>query len=271
MNTSITESKQGFSLVPQTLGEAMELAKIIADSDLAPKDYRGKPGNVLIAVQMGQEVGLSPMAAIQSIAVINGKPSLYGDVGKAILLSNGCQIEEDDVVLIKKNGYGRCKITRKGHLPCERTFSIESAKTAGLWGKPGPWIQYPERQMAWRAFWFAARDIASDLLKGLSGMEEVQDYQPEKVVQGEIVPKEKIYLSDAVFAEQLPKWKKAVENGKKDVENLIIWIETKGTFLTESQFATINTWTVTPAPQTVENEVIQASDNSDFLNSYEEG
>src|SRR4030067_949010 len=77
-----------FSLVPQNLREAMELSKLIADSDLAPKDYRGKPGNVLIAVQMGQEVGLSPMTAIQSIAVINGKPSLYGDVGKAILLNS---------------------------------------------------------------------------------------------------------------------------------------------------------------------------------------
>ncbi|MFZ2541105.1 MAG: hypothetical protein WAW75_04945, partial [Gallionella sp.] len=45
--------RESFSLVPKTLNEAMELAKIIADSDLAPKDYKGKPGNVLISVQMG--------------------------------------------------------------------------------------------------------------------------------------------------------------------------------------------------------------------------
>jgi hypothetical protein len=167
--------RESFSLVPKDLGQAMELAKIIADSDLAPKDYKGKPGNVLIAVQMGAEVGLSPMAAIQSIAVINGKPSLYGDVGKAILLRNGFTIEELDTKKIKALGYASCTINRPGHPPCTRTFSIEDAKVAGLYQKAGPWSTYPERQMAWRAFWFAARDIGADVLKGLAGAEEVAD------------------------------------------------------------------------------------------------
>ena len=164
-----------FSLVPKDLSEAMQLAKLIAESDLAPKDFRNKPGNVLIAVQMGAEIGLSPMSAIQSIAVINGKPSLYGDVGKAILLSNGFVIEEDGAETIKAKGFATCKITRQGHPPCIRTFGIDDAKKAKLWDKDGPWKQYPERQMAWRAFWFAARDIGADVLKGLAGAEEVVD------------------------------------------------------------------------------------------------
>lgn len=172
-----------FSLVPKDLTEAMSLAKLIAESDLAPKDYKGKPGNVLIAVQMGQEVGLSPMAAIQSIAVINGKPSLYGDVGKAILLSNGFIIEEAGAEEIKEKGFATCKITRPGHPPCIRTFGIDDAKKAKLWDKEGPWKQYPERQMAWRAFWFAARDIGADVLKGLMGAEEVVD-----IVEKDITP-----------------------------------------------------------------------------------
>ena len=173
-----------FSLVPKDLSEAIQLAKLIAESDLAPKDYRNKPGNVLIAVQMGQEVGLSPMAAIQSIAVINGKPSLYGDVGKALLLSNGLTIDETDIKDIKTCGYATCTITRPGHPVCTRTFGIDNAKTAKLWGKEGPWTTNPERQMAWRAFWFAARDIASDILKGLAGAEEVADY-----IEKDITPK----------------------------------------------------------------------------------
>lgn len=176
------QQRPAFSLLPQNLTEAMKLAELMASSDLVPKDYRGKPGNVLIAVQMGQEVGLGPMAAVQSIAVINSKPGLYGDAGKAILLKHGCQIEEDDIALVKTNGRGRCKITRPGHPPCERTFSIDNAKTAKLWGKEGPWTQYPERQMAWRAFWFAARDVASDLLKGLGGAEEFIDLPPEREI-----------------------------------------------------------------------------------------
>lgn len=62
----------------------------------------------------------------------------------------------------------------------ERTFSMEDARTAGLWGKEGPWKTYPYRQMAWRAFWFAARDAAADLLKGLDGVEALVDIAPER-------------------------------------------------------------------------------------------
>ena len=204
-----------FSLVPSSLKEAMQLAELIANSDLAPKDYKGKAGNVLIAVQMGQEVGLSPMAAIQSIAVINGKPSLYGDVGKAILLRNGFQIDEFDTKKIKQAGYASCRITRPDGQVCERTFTIEDAKQAGLWEKAGPWTTYPERQMAWRAFWFAARDIASDVLKGLSGAEEVSDLPPK-----DITPKADEYrtgterLRDFVVTTTLEEVKKAISEAE---------------------------------------------------------
>lgn len=230
---TIQPRASAFSLVPQTLGQAMELAKLIADSDLAPKDYRGKPGNVLIAVQMGQEVGLTPMSAIQSIAVINGKPGLYGDVGKAILLDNGFVIEEDDIEVIKKTGKGRCRITRPGHPPCERTFSIENAKTAGLWAKSGPWTNYPERQLAWRAFWFAARDIAADVLKGLHGAEEIRDIEPRDITpmaQPQTLSAPEAY-SDKKFNENFPAWEKLIVTGKKTADEIIatVGIGTKGT------------------------------------------
>ena len=251
-----------FSLVPKDLGQAMELAKIIADSDLAPKDYRGKHGNVLIAVQMGAEVGLSPMASIQSIAVINGKPSLYGDVGKAILLSNGFVIEEDDTETIKKQGFASCKITRKGRPPCVRTFSLENAKVAGLAGKAGPWSTYPERQMAWRAFWFAARDIAADVLKGLSGAEEVIDYiditpknESINAVTGEITGKREEKKPEPIpqveFDKQKAKFQASIVTGKKTHQAVIAWINAQGLgYLTEAMLVEINSW---PAPKPAEN------------------
>lgn len=178
---AVQRTAQAFSLAPRNLTEAMEFSKLMASSELVPKNFKGKPGDVLIAVQMGAEVGLAPMAAIQNIAVINGKPGIYGDAGKAILLAAGVTIEEDDTELIQKNGMARCRITRQGRPPVERTFSIENAKTAGLWNKEGPWRSYPYRQMAWRAFWFAARDAASDLLKGLGGAEELVDIEPREI------------------------------------------------------------------------------------------
>ena len=200
MTTAIEVRQEAFSLTPSSLGEAMKLAELIANSDLAPRDYKGKPGNVLIAVQMGAEVGLSPMVAIQTIAVINGRPSLFGDSGKAILLSHGCIIEEDGAAKVRETGVGRCKITRPGHPPVERTFSKDDAKQAGLLGKDGPWKQYTERMLAWRAFWFAARDAAADLLKGLQGAEEVRDMPGERNMGVADVVQDKAETARAMLA-----------------------------------------------------------------------
>ena len=184
--TSLSPVVKSFSMVPQTLADAMQLAKMIAESDLAPKDYKGKPGNVLIAMQMGAEMGIPPLRSIQNIAVINGRPSIYGDLGKEQLHKGGCRIEERDMKEVKTSGEGWCKVTRPdGSPPTIRTFSIDNAKEAGLWGKAGPWTQMPYRMLAWRAFWFAARDGASDMLHGFAGAEEVRDYVDTAAVADE--------------------------------------------------------------------------------------
>lgn len=240
-------SKQAFSLAPASLSEAMEFAKMMADSEMVPKSFRGKPGDVLIAVQMGSEVGLQPMASIQNIAVINGKPGIYGDAGKAILQSKGCILDEDDIEIVKKNGRARCKITRPGWPPVERTYSIENAKVAGLWNKEGPWKTNPERQMAWRAFWFAARDVASDLLKGLGGAEELRDYKAAQEINmgaAEVVvePKKVTELPaypDEQFEVDLPGMTKAIKAGKRGPDFFIGTLSQSYT-LSAEQKAAIN-------------------------------
>lgn len=166
-----------FATMPTTVAECIKLSEMIAASDLAPKNFKEKPGNCYIAIQMGAEVGLSPMQAIQNICVINGRPTIYGDMGKALLLSKGCRIDERDIKDIRSSGEAVCTITRlDGKRKATRTFSMDDAHTAKLTKKEGPWQTDPYRMLAWRAFWFCARDVAADLLHGLAGVEEVRDY-----------------------------------------------------------------------------------------------
>lgn len=164
-----------FSLVPRNFQEALEFGKLMASSDLVPKDYRGKPGNVLVAVQMGADVGLSPMQAVQNIACINGRPALWGDAMLAVVQAHPacCGVHE---TYDAETQTAICEVERKGRPMVSRTFSAEDAKRANLWGKQGPWTQYPQRMLQMRARGFALRDAFPDALRGLASAEEVEDY-----------------------------------------------------------------------------------------------
>lgn len=167
------DRQQIFSFTPTSLKEAMEYAKVIAESELVPKDYRGKPGNVLVAVQMGMEVGLKPLQAIQNIAVINGRPSLWGDALLALIRAHE---SFESILEEQSDAQAICTVKRKGEPEKTVTFSMEDAKRAGLSGKEGPWRTYPKRMMQMRARAFALRDTWPDVLKGISVAEEVNDY-----------------------------------------------------------------------------------------------
>ncbi len=160
-------------LNPANLHEALEMAGVLCKSSLIPKDFQGNAGNVLVAIQWGMELGLAPMQALQSIAVINGRPSLWGDAVIALCKAHPVcewvrEYEEDGVAV--------CVTQRRGDPePVERRFSMDDAKRAGLLGKAGPWTQYPRRMLQMRARSWCLRDAYPDLLRGMAVAEEQQD------------------------------------------------------------------------------------------------
>lgn len=176
-NVATLPQKQSFSLTPQTLDEAMQFAGMMSKSNIVPKDYQGNPGNVLVAVQWGMELGLQPLQAMQNIAVINGRPSIWGDAMLAIVRGSGLleSIKED----ISETG-AVCTIKRRGEDAVSREFTIDDAKRAGLYGKQGPWQQHPKRMMQMRARAFALRDVFPDVLRGVNIAEEARDMPVEK-------------------------------------------------------------------------------------------
>jgi len=167
-----------FQIVPQNVSEAMELAKMIAGSDLAPRDYKDKPGNVLIAIQMGAEVGLAPMQAVQNIAVINGRPSVWGDALLAIV-----QVHPDYEWIKEEQTEteATCIIKRRNHDPHTVVFGLKDAVAAGLDKKPGTWQNYRRRMLQMRARGWALRDRFADATKGLIIIEEAADMEPEQI------------------------------------------------------------------------------------------
>jgi hypothetical protein len=183
------------------MAEAMQFSETLAASSMVPRQYQGKPQDILVCVQWGLELGLAPMQALQNIAVINGKPSVYGDAAMALVQASS--VCEDVQEFFEGEGTANpiavCIAKRRGRTPVTVRFSVEDAKRAGLWGKQGPWTQYPKRMMAMRARGFALRDAFADVLKGLITAEEAQDYPTEQAPR-DITPAKPANPLDAIAA-----------------------------------------------------------------------
>ena len=189
MSTEIsTVQPRGLAL--DTFEDAFRFSKLVATSDFAPKDFRGKPESCLLAIQHGAELGLSPMQSLQSIAVVNGRPSVYGDTALAVCKGSPvCEWVRETIEGEGEHMIAVCQAKRRGDAqPVESRFGVSEAKKAGLWGKQGPWTQYPRRMLQMRARGFALRDAFPDVLRGLVTAEEAADYthvetEPVRVTQ----------------------------------------------------------------------------------------
>lgn len=173
-----------FNLVPQSMTEAIEFSKIIAASELCPKEYQGKYQSVMIAMMMGAELGITTMQSLQNIAVINGRPSMWGDLVIGLVYASKilASINERDPQECSKKDEGRCEVLRKGQPESVvRTYSYQMAIDAGLIKRARedmPWRTNKGRMLQMRARAWALRDTFPDVLKGLQIREEVDDYPP---------------------------------------------------------------------------------------------
>lgn len=191
----IALNKNGLQLA--TLDDLWRFSQYVVKSGFAPKGM-DKPESVLIAIEMGFEVGLSPMAALQNTAVVNGRPTIYGDAALALVRGSGLleSYSETPVGEAGKDSFGYCiTAKRKGdNSTYSETFTVADAKQAGLWGKSGPWSQYPARMLKFRARGFLLRDAFGDVLKGMRTFEEVRDYVDADVeVVAEKPKKQKLF------------------------------------------------------------------------------
>jgi len=170
-------------LMPRSLQEKVEMAKYLAQSGLMPGGLQ-TPAQVLVALQMGHELGLSPMIAVNNIAVINGRPSLSSSIMDAIVMNRPDYAGRS----IKFEGEGEtrsCTVTVQRKIgenveTFEGYFSMRMAKDAGLLDKKGEvWKHYPDRMLKARASGYADKDGWPDALAGMISQEEAESIPPE--------------------------------------------------------------------------------------------
>ena len=179
-------------IVLRTIGDLYRIAEGICQSGMAPKSL-DTTGKIAVAILTGAEAGLSPMMSVRSIYVVNGAPAWLSKAARALvqnsgLLKEGTNIKEGvcHASDCDRNAAGKrcsdgcegyCETWRKGDKSeRQHLFSVADAKQAGLWGKKGPWQEYPTRMLMHRAAGFHFDDCWSDVLMGLNTVDVVADY-----------------------------------------------------------------------------------------------
>ena len=176
--TVLAAGQRPTPIIPTTMDEAYRMAKAICLAKLAPKGL-DTPEACMVAIMHGMEIGLAPMTALQRLAVVNGRPTIWGDGAMSLVRASGlCEFVRETCLGQGDALTATCEAMRRGEPePIVRTFSVADAKRAGLWGKSGPWQQYPNRMLQMRARAFALRDGFADVLGGLYLREEIEEEQ----------------------------------------------------------------------------------------------
>lgn len=150
----------------------MTLAKGLAGTAFVPSHFQGKPADTAVAIMKGAALGLDPVAALESIYVISGKPALYARAMVALVLARGHEVwtEEADATSVTVRG----RRHGSSHVE-ESTWDVARVKAAGL-DRNRQYAAHPEAMLYARAAADVCRRIAPDVLAGLSyGVEELQE------------------------------------------------------------------------------------------------
>lgn len=170
---------------PRTMGEAWKLAQTFHASGLLPRGI-SSPEAAFTIIATGAELGLSPMASLRSIHVIEGKPVLSAALIAGIvqrrpdLCESFALVESSDTVATYET-------TRRGQASVRMSFTIEQAQRAGLVGKD-TWRKYPHAMLRARASAELARAVYPDVVGGLYDPDEIpgaeaRTVEPRPVVQ----------------------------------------------------------------------------------------
>ena len=207
----------------QPLPDKMQFAKALAEAGMIPKVYQRQPANVLVAIELGEALGIRPIVAINEINVINGTPAPSASLMASLARNAGHKVR---VTGDKESA--TCIIVRADDPDYEHTatWDVKKAKDAGLWGR-GHWSKDPATMLKWRAISECVRFACSEVLGGLKYTpEEVSEFtQPAQQVQSQRVQPEQQSQQQSGPVSGMDQLAAAVEPATVDPESFLARVE----------------------------------------------
>lgn len=146
------------------LSERMRYAQALASASLLPKSYQRQPANILLAMEYGHALGLDTITAIQSVHVIDGKPTASAQLIGGLVRRAGHRLR-----VTGDDSHAIAEIVRKDDpdFVFRSEWTITRAQAAGLAGR-GSWKTYPAAMLKARAITEVARDACPEALAGVA-------------------------------------------------------------------------------------------------------
>lgn len=160
---------------------ATQMAKAFAGSTIVPKDYQGHFENGLVAIELATRMKISPLAVMQNLDIIQGRPSWRASFLIGMINGSGKYdmelqfLEEQD-----KNGKPfacTCWTEKDGRKVTGIKVDMNMVNAEGWNRKPGSkWVTMPQVMLRYRAASFFARMNCPELTSGLYTTEEVSEF-----------------------------------------------------------------------------------------------
>jgi hypothetical protein len=190
----------------QAFEDAQRMAMVLISSTMVPAEYRGKAniGNAIVALEMAQRIGASPMAVMQNMHIIQGRPSW----GSSFIIGalNSCgrfsslrfeteDLGDKEIEYTYWTGSGNNRERKTGKVNIKdkscRAWAYDAGTKDKLFGpvvtmemavkegwytkKDSKWKTMEDLMLMYRSAAFFGRLYAPDVLMGMHSKDEVED------------------------------------------------------------------------------------------------
>lgn len=160
-------------------GQMQRVGTMFSQSDLVPDVFKGKPANCMVALQMAFRLKIDPLALMQSMFVVHGRPGLESKMIIALINTRG---PFDGPIQWRFEGEGKQRSCTayathsRTKERCEQTVTWAMVEAEGWSGKSGSkWKTMPDLMFQYRSAAFLGRLYCPEVILGLSTNDELHD------------------------------------------------------------------------------------------------
>lgn len=180
----VANLENGIYSSSDTFKLAYQMAQGLAQSTLVPQTFQNNPSNCLIALEQSNRLGISPMAVMQNLYIVQGKPSFSSSFVIGLINASGkydMELQFDEEEKDGKPYACTCWTTLDGRKVNGIKITMDMADKEGWSKKNGSkWVTMPQVMLRYRAASFFARMNCPELSIGLYTKEELDDFSADK-------------------------------------------------------------------------------------------